>query len=196
MHEREVHPGPKHSTEQCHRLKTTFIAFIFGPAYAKRLSKRAANQLQKRKLMIWQSSVVSAGGLPLTHWIMPYRIVSVRLKLGILAVGLAGLLSAQLENANFDIRFEPDAKLQTGAPIPYRITIKDDLGKPVPRAEVSLQIETPDHKDVQIYKAPMLDAGMYLAKPVFPHAGQWSVTVNAHRREQVSSRTIEYTVPD
>jgi hypothetical protein len=109
---------------------------------------------------------------------------------------MTSLLLAQLAPANFDIRFEPDAKLQTGAQIPYLIHIDTALGKPVRGAKVTLLIETPDHKEPANFKAPMLDAGVYEAKPVFPHSGQWDVTVHATYDERESARTITYSVPD
>ena len=112
------------------------------------------------------------------------------------ALTFAALLPAQLEPANFDIRFEPDAKLQTGTPVPYHITVQDALGKPVVQAIVTLMIEHPDHTDSVTYKAPMLNSGMYVAKPVFPSSGQWNVTVDVQRANRESARTNTYTVPD
>jgi hypothetical protein len=114
----------------------------------------------------------------------------------VLAICLAASAFAQTREGNFDIRFEPTAKLQTEAPIPYQITVKDDLGKPVVQAQVTLQIETTDHKNVKVFKAPAVDQGVYLAKPVFPHSGQWNVYVEVHRNGAMSARTIEYSVPD
>lgn len=114
----------------------------------------------------------------------------------LLALGITPLLLAQLTEANYDIRFEPDAKLQTGAPIPYRINIHDSLGHAVRGAKVTVLVETPDHQDSVTYKAPMLDAGVYMAKPVFGHSGQWNVTVHALQDNRESARTIAYTVPD
>jgi uncharacterized GH25 family protein len=111
-------------------------------------------------------------------------------------LGCAVLLLGQLQPGNYDIRFEPTAKLQSGAPIPYRIVVKDDLGKPLPHAEVTLRIETPDHHDPQAFRAPMTDPGVYTAKPQFPHSGQWNVTVHVTRLDRESEREITYTVPD
>ena len=114
----------------------------------------------------------------------------------LLPLGFACLLLGQLREGNFDIRFEPEAKLQTAAPIPYRITVRDDRSQPVVQADVTLRIETTDHQNVQTFKAPMLDPGMYRAKPVFSRSGQWNVTVDVKRNNGLSSRTITYTVPD
>ncbi len=111
-------------------------------------------------------------------------------------LGLAAVLPAQLAPANFDIRFDPDAKLQTGAPIPYHISINDALGKPVIEAKVTLIIERADHSQQVTYKAPMLNPGVYVAKPVFPASGQWNVTVHVLRNDRESARTNSYTVPD
>lgn len=111
-------------------------------------------------------------------------------------LGCAILLPAQLTPANFDIRFEPNAKLQTQAPIPFRITINDDRSKPVVQAKVTLLIERPDHTQNVTYKAPMISPGVYLAKAVFPGSGQWNVTVQVEQSNRESARTSTYTVPD
>lgn len=103
---------------------------------------------------------------------------------------------AQTREGNWDIRFEPTAKLQSQAPIPYQITVKDSRGKPVIEAQVTLQIETTDHQDTKVYKAPAINPGVYIAKPEFPHAGQWNVYVEVRRNGAMSARTIEYSVPD
>lgn len=105
-------------------------------------------------------------------------------------------VAQQLAPADFDIRFEPDAKLQTAAPIPYRIEVEDALGKPVAEAKVTLLIERPDHTAPVTFKASMLNAGIYMAKPVFPASGQWNVTVHILRNNRESARTNTYTVPD
>lgn len=112
-----------------------------------------------------------------------------------LLVAAAGLVFAQNHDANFTIRFAPDADLQTKVEIPFAIHVTNDLGQPVENAKVSLQIETPQHKSVEVFKAPATDRGVYVAKPVFPSAGQWSVYVEVHRGEVVSARTIEFNVP-
>jgi hypothetical protein len=99
-------------------------------------------------------------------------------------------------NGNFIIRFEPKAVLQTDAPIPFQIEATDDLHKPLIQAKVTLQIETPEHTDVKIFNAPMTNPGVYIAKPNFPHAGQWNVYVEVHRANEMSARTIQYYVPE
>ncbi len=108
----------------------------------------------------------------------------------------AGLLLAAEREGNFVIRFEPTAVLQTDAPIPFQITVKDSLQKPLIQANVTLQIETADHKNVKVYKAPAIGDGVYMAKPVFPVAGEWNVYVEAHRRGAMSARTIQINVPE
>ena len=108
---------------------------------------------------------------------------------------VAALLWAQTRPGNFDIRFEPVAVLQTGVDIPFQIIVNDALHKPLTDAKVTLQIETPQHEHVQVYKAPTIDRGVYMAKPVFPEPGAWSVLVEVHRADQVSARTIEFNVP-
>ena len=104
-----------------------------------------------------------------------------------------GLLAAGREG-NFTIRFEPKAMLQTQAQIPFEITVTNPLRQPVREAKVTLQIETKDHQNVTIFKAPEVTPGVYLAKPVFPEAGEWSVYVEVHRNDQFTARTLEYTV--
>jgi hypothetical protein len=96
---------------------------------------------------------------------------------------------------NFIIRIEPKAMLQTEAQIPFEINVMNDLKQPLHEAKVTLQIETKDHQKVKLFKAPEVTAGLYLAKPVFPEAGEWSVYVEVQRNDQLSTRTLEYTVP-
>ncbi len=104
-------------------------------------------------------------------------------------VGFAG------REGNFIIRFEPKAILQTDAQIPFEIKVMDDLNKPLHQAKVTLQIETKDHQNVKVFKAPEVTEGVYLAKPIFPEPGEWSVYVEVHRNDEMSARTLEYTVP-
>lgn len=99
-------------------------------------------------------------------------------------------------DGNFVIRFEPKAVLQPAAPIPFEIDVTDDLQKPLLLATVTLQAETSDHTNVKVFKAPSVGPGVYVAKPVFPTAGEWSVRVEVRRGDQVSARTIEYNVPE
>ncbi|HEY7212812.1 MAG TPA: FixH family protein [Bryobacteraceae bacterium] len=108
---------------------------------------------------------------------------------------VAGLTFAQDHEGNFTIRFEPDAQLQTNAEIPFAIHVTNDLHKPVLNATVTLQIETVQHTDVKVFKAPAVTDGVYVAKPIFPSAGQWSVYVEVHRGGLMSARTIEFNVP-
>ncbi|MCU1294735.1 MAG: hypothetical protein JWP08_3585 [Bryobacterales bacterium] len=124
-------------------------------------------------------------------------------KIFVLVLGLMGLFGTaglsgrqELQEGNYDIRFEPTARLQTGAQIPFQITVRDSLGKPLVDAKVTLQIETADHQRAVTFKAPAVDQGVYLAKPVFPSAGQWSVLVEVHRDQRESARTIEYSIPN
>lgn len=101
----------------------------------------------------------------------------------------------ELQTADWDIYFEPTAKLQTGAPIPFQITVNDSLHKPLVDAKVTLQIETPDRQKVEVFKAPAIDKGVYIAKPVFPSPGQWDVLVDVRRDNRENARTIQYNVP-
>ena len=114
-----------------------------------------------------------------------------------LLVCTAGLLLSQAREGNFAIRFEPDAVLQTNAPVPFKITAQDSLKNPVVGATVTLQIETVDHHHVKVYKAPAIDQnGTYMAKAVFPVSGEWNVYVEVHRNGAMSARTIQYNVPE
>lgn len=97
---------------------------------------------------------------------------------------------------NFDIRFEPTATLQTGVPIPFQILVKNPLRKPVAHAKVTLQIETKSGSDVQSFPAPEIEAGTYIAKPVFRTAGEWSIYVEVTREGAKSARTIPFQVSD
>ena len=97
---------------------------------------------------------------------------------------------------NFDIRFEPTAKLQTGVQVPFRISVKNDLNNPVVDAKVTLQIAMLDGTHVQVFPAPAISPGVYIAKPIFPLAGEWNVYVEVHRRDKMSARTIQFSVPE
>jgi hypothetical protein len=120
----------------------------------------------------------------------------------LLLLGL-GVAFAQTREGNFHIRFEPTAVLQTGAPIPFQITVADADHKPLPDAKVTLQIETANHTHVQVFPAPAADPranpGVYVAKPVFEVPGEWNVYVEVRRQngrwEEVTARTIQFTVP-
>ena len=117
-------------------------------------------------------------------------------------VGLAAVIGSfgtaagqeELQPGNYDIRFEPTAKLQTGVQVPFQITVRDPLQKPLIDAKVTLRIETPTGEKTDLFKAPATDPGVYLAKPVFPTAGQWNVTADVRRDNKESSRTIEFNV--
>ena len=102
----------------------------------------------------------------------------------------------QVREGNFSIRFAPDADLQANAEVPFHIHVLDDLRKPLMNAQVTLQIETAQHTQVKIFRAPQIEPGVYLAKPVFPFAGQWIVYVEVHHDGEVSARTIEHSVPE
>lgn len=124
---------------------------------------------------------------------MKTSLAAVAACLGLMLPGAAR--PQELQPGNWDIYFEPTAKLQTEAPIPFQITVHDSLHKPLTEAKVTLQIETPDHQNVQVYKAPAIDQGVYIAKPVFPFSGQWNVLIEVHRNNRESARSTEYNVP-
>ena len=108
----------------------------------------------------------------------------------------AGLLLAQGGEGNFTIRLEPRVVLQANIDIPFEVRVLDDRRKPLVGATVTLQIENPDGHDVRVFKAAGMEPGVYVAKPVFPSAGQWSVYVEVHRAGEMSARTVDYSVPD
>ncbi len=86
--------------------------------------------------------------------------------------------------------------LQPEAQIPFEIKVMNDLQQPLHQAKVTLQIETKDHKSVQVFKAPEVTEGVYLAKPIFPQAGEWSISVDVQRNDQHTSRSRDYTIPN
>ena len=63
-------------------------------------------------------------------------------------------------------------------------------------ARVTLQIETAEHNQVQIFKATEIGAGVYSAKPSFPESGEWLVLVEVRRDDQISARVITFEVAD
>ncbi len=107
---------------------------------------------------------------------------------------VAGLAISYERDGNFSIRFEPVAVLQSGTPIPFHIKVVDARNQPLTDAKVTLQIETSDHKEVQIFKGTEIGAGIYSAKPVFPESGEWLVLVEVHRSDEVGSRMITFEV--
>ncbi len=98
-------------------------------------------------------------------------------------------------DANFNIRFEPTAVLQTGAPVPFRVQIDDARHQPVRGAKVTLEISTKEPTDTKVLPATETDPGTYIAKPDFPHSGTWSVYVEAERAGAKSTRTKDVLVP-
>jgi hypothetical protein len=107
------------------------------------------------------------------------------------ALGLSAFAGRE---GNFTIRFEPKAVLQAEAQIPFEISVMNELKQPLHEGKVTLQIETKTHENVKVFKAPEVTPGMYLAKPIFPSAGEWTVSVEVRRNDQVSARSFEYAV--
>ncbi len=110
----------------------------------------------------------------------------------VLALGLTAFAGRE---GNFVIRFEPDAMLQPEVQIPFPIKVTNDLQQPLHQAKVTMQIETKDHKNVQIFKAPEVTEGTYLAKPVFAQPGEWTLTVEVHRNDEVTIRAKDFVIP-
>ena len=118
------------------------------------------------------------------------------MKLILLALCVLGVSLAQEREGNFNIRFEPKAKLQTGVQVPFEIDVKDALKKPLPDAKVTLEIEMTDHSRVQVFPAPAVSPGVYIAKPLFPVSGEWNVYVEVRRDNEMTARTIQFSVPE
>ena len=114
----------------------------------------------------------------------------------ILLMCAASLAVAQNHEGNFTIRFGPTAELQAKAEIPFAIHVTDARHNPVLNATVTLQIETQQKTQVSVYKATGTDPGVYVAKPVFPSKGEWSVYVEVHQGDRMSARTIDFHVPE
>jgi hypothetical protein len=110
-----------------------------------------------------------------------------------LLLAAALLVSAEREG-NFTIRFEPKAILQTGVTVPFEISVTDSRRNPVGQAEVKLYIEAADGHERKLFVAPAITAGVYLAKPIFPEAGNWKVDVEVRRNDQFSMRSLEFNV--
>jgi YtkA-like len=119
---------------------------------------------------------------------------SVKLLLAILFV--AGLVLAQDPPANFRIRFEPTAKLQTGVQVPFEINILDAHDQPVREAKVLL-ICTQSENDPGISaEGKAVSPGVYIAKPVFPKTGTWNVQVRARREGRESNRVAQFNIAE
>jgi YtkA-like len=108
-----------------------------------------------------------------------------------------GLLLAQDQPdqpGNYSIRFEPAARLQTDVQIPFHIRVSDARDRPLQNATVTLTIETAAHDSIKVFKAPAIDEGVYVAKPVFTAPGTWDVRVDVRRNNFVGSKAEEYNV--
>jgi hypothetical protein len=97
--------------------------------------------------------------------------------------------------SSFTVRCEPTAALQTEVPIPFQIDVTDDRKQAVQNAKVTLHIETADHEHAKDFRASAISAGVYIAKPVFPVSGDWTVSVQAARNDRVGSQTAVFSVP-
>jgi hypothetical protein len=59
---------------------------------------------------------------------------------------------------------------------------------------VKLYIETADGRNRKSFPAPSTTPGVYLAKPVFPEAGDWTIDVEVRRNDQFTSRSLQFNV--
>lgn len=106
-----------------------------------------------------------------------------------------GLALPQQRDGNFNIRFEPAATLQTGVQIPFRISVDDARHKPLGGAKVTLEINTKEVTDTKVLPATETDPGIYVAKPIFDHSGEWNMYVEVERDGAKSTRTKQVLVP-
>jgi hypothetical protein len=123
----------------------------------------------------------------------PYN-KTVRLLPGFLVA--AALLFAQDPPANFRIRFEPTAKLQTGVQVPFEIHILDAHDQPVREAKV-LFVCSQSEADAGIKsEGKAVSPGVYVAKPIFPKTGTWNIQVSARREGRESTRVAQFNVAE
>ena len=117
-------------------------------------------------------------------------------KLLVLALCLLGFaFAADEKEGNFTIRFEPTAKLQANVEVPFEVRVTDDRRRPLQRDDsVELSIGQPDEAPLRTLKAWFVQPGLFIAKPVFPADGKWDLTVTARRENQISRRTISFSV--
>ena len=97
---------------------------------------------------------------------------------------------AAVNDGNFVIQFEPTAKLQSDVQVPFTINITDDLHKPLLQdSVVEFAIAAQDEPPTRAIKAWFVKPGVFIAKPVFPSPGQWTITVTAKRENKVTSKS-------
>ena len=108
----------------------------------------------------------------------------------------AVLVLAQDSPANFRIRFEPTAKLQTGVQVPFEIHILDAHDQPVREAKVLLVCTQSENDTGVKVEGKAISPGVYIAKPVFPKTGTWNVQVSARREGRESTRVSQYNVAE
>lgn len=107
-----------------------------------------------------------------------------------------GLLFGQDPPANFRIRFEPTAKLQTGTQVPFEIRILDAHDQPVREAKVLLVCtQSADDAGIKV-EGKAVSPGVYIAKPVFPKTGTWNIQVSARREGRESTRLAQFNVAE
>jgi hypothetical protein len=108
----------------------------------------------------------------------------------------AGLVVAQDPPANFRIRFEPTAKLQTGVQVPFEIHILDAHDQPVREAKVLLVCTQSEGDPGISTEGKAISPGLYVAKPVFPKTGTWNVQVRARREGRESNRVVQFNIAE
>lgn len=108
----------------------------------------------------------------------------------------AGLVLAQDPPANFRIRFEPTAKLQTGVQVPFEIHILDAHDQPVREAKVLLVCTQSEGDPGISTEGKAISPGLYVAKPIFPKTGTWNVQVRARREGRESNRVVQFNIAE
>ena len=116
------------------------------------------------------------------------------MKLAALLLTALSLLAQPVRDGNFDIRFEPTAKLQTNVEVPFEINVLDGRKQPLQDAKVTMRIAMLDSTHEATLPARATTPGVYVAKPNFPVAGQWNVEVTVRRNDQQTDRTIQFNV--
>jgi hypothetical protein len=115
-------------------------------------------------------------------------------KIAALLLCALGLLFADDREGNFEIRFEPTAKLQTNVDVPFEIYVKDGRKQLLPDAKVEVTISLKDGSQPAKLPARAITPGLYIVKPNFPVPGTWDVEVIVRRNDQTSRRTKEFSV--
>lgn len=118
-----------------------------------------------------------------------------RLVLSLLSCLLFSSLVAKAEReGNFKIRFEPTALLQTGVEVPFEVKVWDVRQQPATDVRVIVAISRPNEERSLKSDALRVGTGVYVAKPMFPSAGQWNVEVRVRKDDTVTTKVMSFNV--